>query len=170
MSETYYIRVAKRVLKVLERVDFPFYFSRFSKKTYTLRQHFVLLVIRQVEGKSYYSFAESLKDLNRLTDFLGLKKLPDGGTLQKAAQRIGNAWLDKLLLKFVGNRSNLQVGIDSTGFELQQASDHYLDRVQHQTKEEKKTRMRGRPQKSKFKNFQHTTFVSDVTRQLILAS
>ena len=108
MSETYYIRVAKRVLKVLERVDFPFYFSRFSKKTYTLRQHFVLLVIRQVEGKSYYSFAESLKDLNRLTDFLGLKKLPDGSTLQKAAKRIGNARLDKLLLKFAGNRSNLQ--------------------------------------------------------------
>ena len=64
----FYIRVAKKVLQVLERVDFPFYFSRFSKRTYPLRQH-VVLVVRQLVGKSYYSFTEILKDLNRLTDF-----------------------------------------------------------------------------------------------------
>ena len=98
-----------------------------------------------------------------------MKQLPDYSTLQKSARRIGNARLDKLLLKFADTCSNIQIGIDSTGFELRQASSHYLKKLRLQTKEEKKTRMRGRPEKIKVKKFQHTTFVSDMIRQLILA-
>ena len=56
-GDTSYVKAAKLILVILRLADFPLYFSRFSKKTYTLHQHFVLLVIRQIEGKSYRVFS-----------------------------------------------------------------------------------------------------------------
>ena len=116
---------------------------------------------------SYKPFAERLKDLNRLTEFLGLKKLPSGSTLRKNADRIGNEWLNKILSSFAGDRHNIRVGVDSTGMQLQSSSNYYSEVLERHSKKEK--RKSGRPAKRKIKKSQHFNVASDLDKQLILA-
>ena len=167
-EDTRYIKIAKQILKVLRRVKFPLYSRPCSKKTYTLHQKFVLLVIMKLEGKGYDSFPRHLRDLNRLTEFLGLESLPAGSTLNRTIGKLKNSLLDKLLGAFAGNRSNLRLGIDSSGFNLNHSSEYYVDKIRYQSK--KKPRKRGRPRKRKIKKFQQVTFISDTDNQLILAA
>ena len=133
-----------------------------------MHQLVVLLVIRQVKGgEGYESFSESLKDLTKLTEGLGLKSLPAGSTLRKAADRIGNEWLDKFLLKFAGKRHKIRVGVDSTGMQLHSSSHYYIEVLKRHSK--KKKRKPGRPPKRKLKKGQYFNVASDLDQQLILA-
>ena len=168
MGSTRYLMIAELVLKHLGSIDFPLYSNKFSKHDFTRHQLVVLLIVRQLEGgMSYKPFAERLKDLNRLTEFLGLKKLPSGSTLRKNADRIGNSWLNKILSSFAGDRHNIRVGVDSTGMQLQSSSNYYSEVLERHSKKEK--RKSGRPAKRKIKKSQHFNVASDLDQQVILA-
>ena len=166
-EDTPYIKIAKLILNFLALVNFPLYSSPYSKKTYTLHQKFVLLVIIRLEKKGYNSFPKHLKDLNCLTEFLRLKSLPAGSTLQRTAESIESSLLDKMLGMFAGKRSNLRLGIDSSGFDPNHSSNYYVNRIKYQSK--KTPPKKGRPQKHKIKKSQHVTAVSDTDNQTILA-
>jgi hypothetical protein len=66
----------------------PAYASKFSRKDFTQPQLFAALVVREFLKQDYRGAEQLLRDWSDLRDVLGLKKVPDHSTLQKAHARL----------------------------------------------------------------------------------
>jgi hypothetical protein len=66
----------------------PAYSSKFSRKDFTQHQHFARLALREFLRTDYRGLEAMLRDWGDLRDSLGLKKVPDHSTMQKAAERL----------------------------------------------------------------------------------
>jgi hypothetical protein len=64
------------------------YSSKFSRRDYTRHQHFALLTLREFLKTDYRGLEAILHDWAELRDTLGLTKVPDHSTMQKAAARL----------------------------------------------------------------------------------
>src|SRR6516165_5832539 len=64
------------------------YCSKYSRHDYTQHQHFALLALREFLKTDYRGLEQILRDWAELRDTLGLEKVPDHSTLQKAAVRL----------------------------------------------------------------------------------
>jgi hypothetical protein len=108
---------------------FRLYFSKFSKRTYTQHQLAVAILLMEYEDKKYMDIADLL------TEFVGYFEFEDSTphftTLQKFFLRIPTYVWEFLLAKtydlFAGDVAN--VAIDSTGYRLHHASQHYEHRI-----------------------------------------
>ncbi len=81
------LRLARTALATARRA-LPAYSSRFSRRDYTQHQLFALLVLREFLKQDYRGLEQLLHDWSDLRQALGLAKVPDHSTLQKAAQRL----------------------------------------------------------------------------------
>ena len=81
------LRLARQALAVAQDA-LPAYSSKYSKKTYTQHQLFALLALREFLRTDYRGLEQYLADWSDLRATLGLPKVPDHSTLQKAAQRL----------------------------------------------------------------------------------
>jgi hypothetical protein len=81
------LRLAEVALSTA-RQALPPYASKFSRKDYTQHQLFALLVLREFLKQDYRGLEQLLRDWSDLRQALGLTKVPDHSTLQKAAQRL----------------------------------------------------------------------------------
>ena len=70
------------------RKALPAYSSKFSRNDFTQHQHFALLALREFLKTDYRGLEQILRDWAELRDALGLKKVPDHSTIQKAAERL----------------------------------------------------------------------------------
>ena len=70
------------------REALPAYSSKYSRHDYTQHQHFALLALREFLKTDYRGLEELLRDWAELRDTLGLTKVPDHSTIQKAAERL----------------------------------------------------------------------------------
>lgn len=167
-KETFLIKFAKNILKALKIREVRLYGNKFSKKTYTLHQHIVLLALREYRnGMGYERFCNELPDYAALIEFLGLKKIPHFTTLQKVSQRLGSDLLDSIILGFA-RKAKFRAGIDSTGLSLQHSTYYYEKRLEHFRKAKKKKV--GRPRKRRKKKHQYTSLFADLDKQLILSA
>ena len=66
----------------------PAYSCKFSRKDFTQHQLFALLALREFLKTDYRGLEQYLKDWSDLREALGLAKVPDHSTLQKAARRL----------------------------------------------------------------------------------
>jgi hypothetical protein len=66
----------------------PAYASKFSRKDFTQHQLFALLALREFLRTDYRGLEQYLRDWSDLRQALGLTKVPDHSTLQKAAARL----------------------------------------------------------------------------------
>ena len=66
----------------------PAYTSKFSKKDFTQHQLFAALTVREFLKQDYRGTEQLLRDWTDLREVLGLKKVPDHSTLQKAHARL----------------------------------------------------------------------------------
>ncbi len=82
------------------------YSSKFSRHDYTQHQLFALLTLREFLKTDYRGLEAILRDWAELRDALGLKKVPDHSTLQKAARRL----LEKRGSMPAGGRPSLRRG------------------------------------------------------------
>jgi hypothetical protein len=64
------------------------YSSKFSRHDYTQHQLFALLALREFLKVDYRGLEQILREWAELRDALGLTKVPDHSTLQKAAARL----------------------------------------------------------------------------------
>lgn len=101
------------------------YSGRFSKKTYTQHQHAVAILLMKYENKTYRDITELLTELR---GYFGYgRSAPHFTTLQKFFERIPPRVWDSLLARtywmFMNTVAN--VAIDSTGYKLHHASQHY---------------------------------------------
>lgn len=117
--------------RILKNSGIPIFLHRKSNHLFTVLQHIVLLTIRQYESKSYRMFTEWLVEAHYVRIFTQLSRIPHFTTLQKFADRINNVLLGKIISSFIVFTGRRQIfgGIDSTGFKLTHASQHYTERV-----------------------------------------
>jgi len=167
-KETFFIKFAKNILKALKIRQVRLYGSKFSKKTYTLHQHIVLLAIREYRnGIGYERFCKELPDYVALLEFLGLGQIPHFTTLHKVSQRLKGSLMDSIILGFA-RKAKFRAGIDSTGLSLQHSTYYYEQRLEHFRKAKKKKP--GRPRKRRRKKHQYTSIFADLDKQLILST
>jgi hypothetical protein len=121
------------MFRILNKSRIPLFLHKKSNHIFTVRQHIVLLVLRQYENKSYRMFVEWLLEAYYLRMFMQLSHIPHYTTLQKFAARISGTMLEKIISSFVvllSNTRRLFIGIiDSSGFKLSNASQYYTDKV-----------------------------------------
>jgi hypothetical protein len=168
-KETFLIKFAKKIISALRNRKIRIYSHKFSKKTYTLYQHIVLLAVREYfKGIGFKRFCNFLTDLKPLLDFLGLKNIPHYTTLHKVSCRLKGGILEDIFLGF-SNRKNIKSGIDSTGLSLQCSTYYYERRLEHFRKSNKK-RKPGRPKIRRKKKHQYTNLFVDLDKQIILSA
>src|SRR5918997_810011 len=81
------LAVARMALSVA-RESIPAYSSRFSPRRYTQHQLFALMALREFLKLDYRGLEQVLKEWAELRDVLGLTKVPDHSTIQRAAGRL----------------------------------------------------------------------------------
>ncbi|MCG2719498.1 MAG: hypothetical protein L6266_02020 [Nanoarchaeota archaeon] len=117
-KETFLIKFAKNILKAIKIKQVRLYGHKFSKKTYTLHQHIVLLALREYHnGMGFRRFCELLPDYAYLLDYIGLETIPHFTTLHKVSQRLKGNLVDGIILGFA-RKAKFRAGIDSTGLSL----------------------------------------------------
>lgn len=167
-KETFFIKFAKNILKALKIKQVRLYGSKYSKKTYTLHQHIILLALREYRnGIGYERFCDELPDYVALLEFLGLDQIPHFTTLHKVSQRLKGKLVDSIVLGFA-RKAKFRAGIDSTGLSLQHSTYYYEQRLEHFRKAKKKKP--GRPRKRRRKKHQYTSIFVDLDKQLILST
>jgi len=167
-KKTFLIRFAENILRALKIKHVRMYGHKFSKKTYTLHQHVVLLALREYhKGMGFRRFCDLLPDYQSLLDFLGLTMIPHFTTLHKVCQRMKGSLVEGIILGFA-RRAKFRAGIDSTGLSLQHSTYYYEKKLEYFRKTKK--RKPGRPKKKRVKKHQYTSIFADLDKQLILST
>jgi hypothetical protein len=122
VKDSEYLRFVDKALEFCGEV--PRYFSRFSNRVFCNHQKLVLLVLKQKLGVTYRGLVELLK-ITCIPMYIGLKRVPHHTTLVKFAKRVKPKLLN-LLLPF---RKAKVIGLDATGFEVENKSMHYQMRT-----------------------------------------
>ena len=107
----------------------PKYWHKNSPHTYEVWQHGVMLVFYRRYCSSYSDFVEWLPN-TKLPEYLGLKAIPDEGTLCKEEKRL-RSFLEviaiKLAIAILPKR--FVMAADMTGLQTRRASPYYVRRV-----------------------------------------
>ena len=166
-EETFLIKFAKNIIKALKIRQVRLYGHKFSKKTYTLHQHIVLLAVREYQrGMGFRRFCELLPDFSLLLDYIGLSQIPHFTTLHKVSLRLKGSIVEDIFLGFA-RKAKFRAGIDSTGLSLQHSTHYYEKRLEHFRKAKRKKP--GRPKKRRRKKHQYTSIFADLDKLLILS-
>ena len=96
MKESRYVRLADTMFRILKHARIPLFLHKKSNHIFTVRQHIVLLALRQYENKSYRMFVEWLMEAYYLRIFMKLSHIPHYTTLQKFTERINGTLLWKI--------------------------------------------------------------------------
>jgi hypothetical protein len=70
------------------REAIPQYSSRFSRHDYTQHQLYALVALRRLLKTDYRGLEATLRDWAELRDALGLSRVPDHSTIQRAERRL----------------------------------------------------------------------------------
>jgi hypothetical protein len=127
-------RKVMRMAYELGRRCLPDYTSRFSRKDFTLPQLFACLVVREHQKQSYRGVEALLRDAQHWCRAIGMKRVPDHGTLHRAWKvLVRHAKMKKMLdllavwFKRIGRLREL-LAIDASYFEAHHASRYYEQR------------------------------------------
>lgn len=151
------IKFAEILFLLFEIIEFPKYFSKFSKKTFNNWQLFALIVIRAKCKSSAEDFVEQFLPGNAgLLNALGLDKIPTASALRKFTRRLKARWAHTALggCAILAGLKEVITGIDGTGHSKQRGSKHYYRRIGKRTKK---------------KDFLKVVGIDDLTTQLVLA-
>ena len=124
VNNSEYLKFIQQGLEVAKAI--PKYFSKYSNKIFTNRQHLVLVVLKQKLKTTWRSLLEILKIIV-IPKELNLKRIPHFTTLIKFSKRISPLLINKLLAysTSLSKPKNLGLGVDATGLELDNGSKHY---------------------------------------------
>ena len=120
-------------IMVLEHLDLPEYFSRFSNRIFGDRWKFGLLVLKEYLDVSYEDLVKLLPSFRGVLGAGGAPRIPHKDTLRKFSGRLPEGLLDKV----IGETARLMCGpdlvmaVDSTGFSESNASRHFVKRLKH---------------------------------------
>lgn len=133
-----FVKVALELCVVL-----PLYFSKFSRKDFTVHQLLVLLVLKQKLKCSYDTLVDDLGTRPFVVKLLGLKRIPDSSTVRKFAKRIKTEILYYLLADCSNkvDKKKLKLAVDATGLHVEDGSFSYRKRLGISTKTRKNVKL-----------------------------
>lgn len=149
------------------RQALPAYSSHFSRKDFTLAQHFACLVLKSFFRTDYRGISAILVDCSDLRQALELKKVPHFTTLQKAHQRIltfgpTNQLLDVTVRRALGEHPRVELAAgDSTGIDASQISPYFVKRRSHKHKT---------PQTTTYTHYPKLELLCDCSTHIILSA
>jgi len=129
------INFAEACMETCRRSRIRLFSSRYSKKTYTQRQHVCVLLLMKYMRLHYRDIVRLLELTPELRRVMGLERMPHYTTIHKFFQRFSH-YLFVLLLTQTSRLFELSgiVAIDSTGFSSNYASRYYMMIKYRQTK------------------------------------
>lgn len=135
-----FIDIAYEVSTIL-----PNYSSKYSKQVFTQRQLLTLYLLKQKSKLSYDEFVDDFSTRDSAIADLCLKKIPCSSTIKMFAKRLDSNTLEQAIANCISltNKRNLNVAIDSTGFQLEDGSYSYLKRLGLSTKKRKNIKLSG---------------------------
>ncbi len=122
-------RIVKIGMKALKRARIPLYWSKYSRKDYTIHQHIMLIVLAQYV-RNIEKVLHIVREMGRIKRVMGLDKLPHKSTISREIRRIPERWIRIVLreiVKMVGIPSKFAV--DSTGIQISYRSYYYTQRI-----------------------------------------
>ena len=123
------IKIVKIGLTVLKRAGIPYYWSKYSRRDYTLHQHIMLIVLAQYVG-SVERMLQYLWAMDRIRKIMRLRKIPHKSTISRELRRVPERWIRVVLrevVKIVGIPRRFAV--DSTGIQMSYRSYYYTLRI-----------------------------------------
>lgn len=131
--------------------EIPRYFSKYSNRIFCNHQKIVLLVLKQKLKTTYKDLIELLK-MSQISQYLGLKRIPNYTTLIKFSKKVNSKIINFLL----NIKTAKRVAVDGSGFEPTSKSYYY--RTCWNSDRTRKTR-----------KFVKLSIAVDVDKQLILS-
>ena len=122
-------KIVKIGLRAMKRAKTPFYWSKYSRKDYTIRQHIMLIVLAQYAG-SIERMLQLVQEMRKIQKVMRLKKVPHKSTISRELRRIPERWIRIVLreiVKIVGIPNKFAV--DSTGIQISYRSYYYTQRI-----------------------------------------
>jgi len=124
-------KAIKKGFEVCKRAGIPLYWSKYSKKKYTIHQHLMILVLSAVFGWSVERTIDYIWEDEYLMRLLNLQEVPHKSTLSRFKMRIPARWfliLFKKINEMVGGSRGRFV-IDSTGLRMSNPSYYYTQKI-----------------------------------------
>ena len=141
-----FIDIACEVTKIL-----PNYSSKYSKREFTQRQLMILYLLKQKSKLSYEEFIDDFKTRDSAIADLQLKRIPSPSTLKMFVRRVNHKIFEEMIVNCIQltRKRNLETAIDGTGFQLEDGSYSYLNRLGLATKKRKNIKFSGCAETSK---------------------
>ena len=124
----------KKIIKIgrraLRKGGIPLYWSKYSRKDFTIHQHIIILVLAQYFKRGVQYVLDLIDEIDELKKALGLKKVPDESTISKEKKRIPEEWIEMIIreiAKIMGISG--KVAVDSTGIRMSHKSFHYTIKI-----------------------------------------
>ena len=121
------ISFTEACMKACRLSRIPLFSNKYSKKTYTQRQHACILLLMKKLKLNYREVVELLELMPELQSIIGLEHLPHYTTIHKFFQRF-SSFMFALLLAQTARLFELSgiIAIDSTGFSSNYSSRYYM--------------------------------------------
>ena len=148
------------VMAVLDHLELPEYFSKFSNRIFGDRWKFGLLVLKEFLDVSYEDLVKVLPSMRGVLEAGGAPRIPHKDTLRKFSGRLPEGMLDRA----IGETARLLCGsdvvaaVDSTGFSESNASRHFVKRLKYFGTEDRVVR-----------DYAKATFAADVKSLAIIS-
>ncbi len=122
-------KIVKIGLRAMKRARIPLYWSKYSRKDYTIRQHIMLIVLAQYVG-SIERMLHIVQEMRKIKRVMRLNKIPHKSTISREVRKIPEHWIrivTREIVKIVGIPSKFAV--DSTGIQISYRSYYYTVRI-----------------------------------------
>ena len=141
-KDRFYIKFVKEVLAALKREHVRKFPHKNDPKKVGVWANASLLALKALEDKSYRFIVELVAMMPEILELLQLEKVPHFTTLQKAAARLGDLFVKRIVASFVKATKSLKIraGIDATGLQPTIASVYYTKVLAKDGKKRKKIR------------------------------
>ena len=122
--------IVQKINGLIRQARVPAYIHKFGPKKYTSIQHVRCWLLKEKLKQSWQDFYD---DLLVLFDIYSEDELPDISTLKKFVKRLP-FWIKNLLTKISAGSEPAEFGaIDSTYLSRNNASEHYIKRIDRET-------------------------------------
>lgn len=136
----FYIKFVKEILAALKREHVRRFPHKHDPKKIGVWANTCLLALKALENKSYRFIVELVSVMPEILKLLELENAPHFTTLQKAAARLGDMFVKRIIASFIKATKSLKIraGIDATGLQPTRASVYYTKVLAKNGKKSKK--------------------------------